>query len=133
MTRQNGQKVYADLLGHGRVAPFPADLAGQGCRAVGDAGWCGSEPSFCPFLFTRFGLRSGKSPFFGLWRGNNETFNVMMPSSNEVLALYSAATDSWSGFAPDFLKLMSADLQFSYDIVNEMDLCPTELVEAFRA
>ncbi len=76
---------------------------------------------------------TGKSPFFGLWRGNNETFNVMMPSSNEVLALYSAATDSWSGFAPDFLKLMSADLQFPYDIVNEMDLCPTELVEAFRA
>jgi hypothetical protein len=76
---------------------------------------------------------AGKSPFFGVWRPVNETFHMMMPSGSDVLALYTAATDSWSGFAPDFLKLMSHDLQFAYDIVNQIDFCTTEMIEAFRA
>jgi hypothetical protein len=51
----------------------------------------------------------------------------------QVLALYKPATEVWSGFAPDFLKLLSNDLGFAYNIVNAAQFCTREKVEAYRA
>jgi hypothetical protein len=50
----------------------------------------------------------------------------------QVLALYKPATDVWSGFAPDFLQLLSSDLGFAYDIVDSASFCARELIEAYR-
>jgi hypothetical protein len=51
----------------------------------------------------------------------------------QVLALYKPATKVWSGFAPDFLKLLSNDLGFAYNIVHAAQFCTREQVEAYRA
>jgi hypothetical protein len=57
----------------------------------------------------------------------------MMPSDSTVNGLRDASTLLWSGFAPDFLKLMSDELHFDYDIVDTLSLCAVEEVEAHRA
>jgi hypothetical protein len=55
-----------------------------------------------------------------------------MPSFSSTVSLYHPAT-GWSGFVPEFLNLMSADLTFAYNIVDQHSVCSVELVEAFRA
>ena len=75
----------------------------------------------------------GKSPFYDGWRALPGPVTIMMPPSSERRSLYTPATETWSGFVPDFVKLMSGDLGFAYSIVNEDELCAVETVEYFRA
>ena len=55
-----------------------------------------------------------------------------MFSVSDVLARYEPDTDSWVGFVPEFVKLMSNDLGFEYDITDERSLCDVIAVEYFR-
>ncbi len=60
-------------------------------------------------------------------------FQVVMASVSDVLARYESDTSTWAGFAPDFLNLISNELGFKYDIVDERSLCDIIAVEYFRA
>jgi hypothetical protein len=58
---------------------------------------------------------------------------VVVASVSDELALYEPDTGVWSGFVPDFLKLISNELGFEYDIVDERSLCDITALEYFRA
>ena len=78
---------------------------------------------------------AGDSPFHGAWRSisfADKFGHVLMKSGSNTISLYNAAT-GWSGFVPEFLKLMSNELVFAYDIIDLNLVCSVELVEAFRA
>jgi hypothetical protein len=50
-----------------------------------------------------------------------------------VIAEHNRDLDVWTGFAPDFLALMKAELGFDYTLLDADDVCTRELVEAYRA
>ncbi len=76
---------------------------------------------------------AGDSPFHGAWRNMQGDVHVLIKSGANTIALYNNVTDQWTGFAPDFLRLLSNDLIFAYDIIDLNHVCSVELVEAFRA
>jgi hypothetical protein len=79
-------------------------------------------------------LAPGPSPFQNAWRSVfTEKILVAMPSVSDTLASHNAQTGLWSGFTPDFLKLMSLDLGFVYDIIDINAVCAVELIEGYRA
>jgi hypothetical protein len=57
---------------------------------------------------------------------------MLMKSWSNTISLNNPAT-GWSGFVPDFVKLMSNELVFAYEIIDLNHVCSVELVEAFRA
>ena len=75
---------------------------------------------------------AGKSAFADTARGMPK-LEVVMASVSKSLAHYEPDTRTWTGFAPDFLKLLSNDLGFTYEITDERMLCDLTMVEVFRA
>ena len=83
------------------------------------------------FAANRCPIRAaGSSPFARAWEGGN--ISVVLSSVSDGLSLYEPDTESWVGFAPDFVKMMSNDLGFTYDITDERSLCEVVLTEYFR-
>jgi hypothetical protein len=77
---------------------------------------------------------AGPSPFADAWRSEyTKKILFAMPSGHWGSALHDEKTGLWSGFAPDYVKLMSADLGFAYSIIDLNELCDVELIEAYRA
>jgi hypothetical protein len=77
---------------------------------------------------------AGDSEFNGAWRNisSGGAATMLMKSWSNTISLHNPAT-GWSGFVPDFLKLMSNELVFAYEIIDLNHVCSVELVEAFRA